>query len=104
MLVDVISMIASVGSSIIGSGTLSTLTSRFPCQVTAFICIASKCAAEPRRPRVRPPMPGPEKREVSDLIVVPRWIPPKRICACSLWTLTRIPRGRGPFGQQEASR
>src|SRR6202161_2760921 len=44
MLVDVISMIASVGSSIIGSGTLSTLTSRFPCQVTAFMCIASSSA------------------------------------------------------------
>src|ERR1700733_2758749 len=44
MLVDVISMIASVGSSITGSGTVSTLTSRFPCHVTAFICIASSSA------------------------------------------------------------
>src|SRR3954471_14474378 len=37
MLVDVTSMIASVGSSTFGSGTLSTRTSRLPCQVTAFI-------------------------------------------------------------------
>src|ERR1700733_9274674 len=44
MLVDVISMIASVGSSITGAGTVSTLTSRFPCHVTAFICIASSSA------------------------------------------------------------
>src|ERR1700759_320012 len=38
MLVDVTSMIASVGSSIFGSGTVSTRTSRLPCQVTAFTC------------------------------------------------------------------
>ena len=37
MLVDVTSMMASVGSSIFGSGTDSTRTSRLPCQVTAFI-------------------------------------------------------------------
>src|SRR5215212_3754990 len=37
MLVDVTSMIASVGSSTFGSGTVSTRTSRLPCQVTAFI-------------------------------------------------------------------
>ena len=30
-------MMASVGSSIFGSGTVSTRTSRLPCQVTAFI-------------------------------------------------------------------
>src|SRR6478752_5812303 len=34
---EVILMIASVGSSIRGSGTSSTRTSRLPCQVTAFI-------------------------------------------------------------------
>src|SRR6476660_1665796 len=34
---EVILMIASVGSSIRGSGTSSTLTCRLPCQVTAFI-------------------------------------------------------------------
>src|SRR3954454_3384307 len=37
MLVVVTRMIASVGSSIFGSGTSSTRTSRLPCQVTAFI-------------------------------------------------------------------
>src|SRR5689334_13739016 len=36
MLVEVTSMIASFGCSIFGSGTCSTLTSRLPCQVTAF--------------------------------------------------------------------
>jgi hypothetical protein len=35
MLVDVIRTIASVGSSIFGSGTVSTRTSRLPCHVTA---------------------------------------------------------------------
>src|SRR5215211_9274149 len=34
---DVIRTMASVGSSIRGSGTSSTRTSRLPCQVTAFI-------------------------------------------------------------------
>ncbi|GAA0694087.1 hypothetical protein GCM10009536_27790 [Streptomyces thermocarboxydus] len=34
-------MIASVGSSIFGSGTVSTRTSRFPCQVSAFIAACS---------------------------------------------------------------
>jgi hypothetical protein len=34
--VDVIRTMASVGCSIRGSGTSSTRTSRFPCQVTAF--------------------------------------------------------------------
>src|SRR6476469_6131401 len=37
MLVEVTSMIASVSSSSLGSGTVSTRTSRLPCQVTAFI-------------------------------------------------------------------
>src|SRR4026207_753024 len=37
MLVDVTSMMASVDSSTFGSGTVSTRTSRLPCQVTAFI-------------------------------------------------------------------
>ena len=37
MLVDVTSMMASVGCSIFGSGTDSTRTSRLPCQVTAFM-------------------------------------------------------------------
>jgi hypothetical protein len=37
MLVDVTSMMASVGSSTLGAGTVSTRTSRLPCQVTAFI-------------------------------------------------------------------
>jgi hypothetical protein len=33
--------IASVGSWMAGSGTLSTRTSRLPCQVTAFMCCRS---------------------------------------------------------------
>ena len=37
----VTSMTASVGSSTFGSGTVSTRTSRFPCQVTAFIATSS---------------------------------------------------------------
>src|SRR6476659_6632372 len=37
MLVDVTSMMASVDASTFGSGTVSTRTSRLPCQVTAFI-------------------------------------------------------------------
>ncbi|EUA31296.1 alcohol dehydrogenase GroES domain protein [Mycobacterium intracellulare] len=37
MLVDVTSTMASVGCSIFGSGTDSTLTSRLPCHVTAFM-------------------------------------------------------------------
>jgi hypothetical protein len=41
MLVDVTSMIASVGSFTSGSGTVSTRTSRLPCQVTAFIAMPS---------------------------------------------------------------
>src|SRR3954447_9627997 len=43
----------SVGSSIVGSGTVSTRTSRLPCQATAFI-------GSPRRSRARgSPTPGP---------------------------------------------
>jgi hypothetical protein len=38
--VEVTSIIASVGSSIFGSGTVSTRTSRLPCQVTAFIVVS----------------------------------------------------------------
>src|SRR6476619_7332809 len=41
MLVDVTSMMASVPSSTFGSGTVSTRTSRLPCQVTAFIATSS---------------------------------------------------------------
>ena len=37
MFVLVILMMASVGSLMTGSGTVSTLTLRFACQVTAFI-------------------------------------------------------------------
>src|SRR6476660_5170599 len=37
MLADATSILASVGSSTFGSGTVSTRTSRLPCQVTAFI-------------------------------------------------------------------
>ena len=37
MLVVVILTIASFGSWIVGSGTLSTRTSRLPCHATAFI-------------------------------------------------------------------
>ena len=47
MFVDVISMIASVGSWIVGSGTVSTRTSRLPCQVTAFMSIPFR--ENPRR-------------------------------------------------------
>ena len=36
MPVDVTRMIASVGASIVGSGTVSTRTSRLPWKVTAF--------------------------------------------------------------------
>src|SRR3954454_5154252 len=39
MPVEVIRTIASVGCSMAGSGTLSTRTSRRPCQVTAFIAV-----------------------------------------------------------------
>src|SRR5438477_4926660 len=34
-------MIASVGCSMAGSGTVSTRTSRFPCQATAFMAFLS---------------------------------------------------------------
>ncbi len=47
--VVVIRTIASVGFSIVGSGTSSTRTSRFPCQVSAFM---SACLPAPR-PRNR---------------------------------------------------
>ena len=40
--VDVTRMIASVGSSIVGSGTVSTRTSRLPCQVSAFISCSGR--------------------------------------------------------------
>ncbi len=46
--VDVTRMTASVGSSIRGSGTFSTRTSRLPCQVTALIAPCSlrrQCAS-----------------------------------------------------------
>ena len=39
--VEVILIIASVGSRIAGSGTLSTRTSRLPCHTSAFIRYAS---------------------------------------------------------------
>jgi hypothetical protein len=39
MAVDVILTTASVGSSIFGSGTSSTRTSRLPCQVSAFTAL-----------------------------------------------------------------
>ena len=39
MAVEVTLMIASVGSWIVGSGTSSTLTSRFPCQTRAFTSV-----------------------------------------------------------------
>src|SRR4051794_27427249 len=41
MAVDVTRMTTSVGSSIFGSGTSLTFTSRLPCQVTAFIAFPS---------------------------------------------------------------
>ena len=37
MPVDVMRTIASVGASMLGSGTVSTRTSRLPCQATAFM-------------------------------------------------------------------
>ncbi|MEY9484877.1 hypothetical protein RKD26_000671 [Streptomyces calvus] len=43
--VEVMRMIASVGSSIRGSGTFSTRTFRFPCQVSALISARSLRAA-----------------------------------------------------------
>ena len=42
MPVDVMRTIASVGSSMIGSGTVSTRTSRLPCQATAFMSVAPR--------------------------------------------------------------
>ena len=51
--------IASVGFSIVGSGTLSTRTSRFPCQVTAFIDVLSSQGQPPaRRQKSRCPNSG----------------------------------------------
>src|SRR3954469_8543340 len=44
MPLEVIRTITSVGSWIAGSGTVSTLTSRFPCQATAFIQPPSETA------------------------------------------------------------
>ena len=41
MFVLVIRTMASVGSWMVGSGTESTLTRRFACQVTAFMCALS---------------------------------------------------------------
>jgi hypothetical protein len=38
-------MTASVGSLITGSGTVSTRTSRLPCQVTAFIARSSQTSS-----------------------------------------------------------
>ncbi|GAA2257882.1 hypothetical protein GCM10010415_19350 [Streptomyces atrovirens] len=62
-------MTASVGSSIRGSGTFSTLTSRFPCQVSALIAARSlrggRCVARavgvrvPERPCAEPPVAEP---------------------------------------------
>lgn len=45
MPLEVMRTTASVGASILGSGTSSTRTSRLPCQVTAFIRIAPSRAA-----------------------------------------------------------
>src|SRR6478752_6880553 len=42
MLVEVIRTMASVGFSILGSGTSSTETFRLPCHVTAFIVVISR--------------------------------------------------------------
>ena len=50
----VILMIASVGSSMLGSGTSSTRTSRLPCQVTAFISSLSFDFGRPSRARSNP--------------------------------------------------
>ena len=58
MPVEVIRTIASVGSSILGSGTSVTCTSRSPCQVTAFMAAATRtCSSETARspePRAEP--------------------------------------------------
>lgn len=61
MLVVVTLMIASVGFSILGSGTVSTLTLRFPCHVTAFIAPPSSdllWSPAFRCPRADCPKPG----------------------------------------------
>src|SRR3954469_14771703 len=47
--------IASVGFSILGSGTVSTRTSRLPCQATAFISRDLQGARAPSRTRTGPP-------------------------------------------------
>src|SRR5215213_24445 len=47
MPVEVIRTIASVGSSMIGSGTLSTRTSRLPCQATAFMSVLLESRVRP---------------------------------------------------------
>src|SRR5215213_2655697 len=61
MPVDVMRTIASVGSSMIGSGTLSTRTSRLPCQATAFMfgrSSKSGSAVCPTRTAERRTQPG----------------------------------------------
>ena len=61
-------MIASVGSSIVGSGTVSTRTSWVPCQVTAFMRASRSTSGPPARggrrglPGARPGEPGPRGR------------------------------------------
>ncbi len=47
---EVTLMIASSGSLIFGSGTVSTRTSRLPCQVTAFIVAPPRTRGGPRLP------------------------------------------------------
>lgn len=57
MPLEVTLMIASFGCSILGSGTSSTRTSRFPCQVTAFkascpsLAVNAPSVEAPREPR-----------------------------------------------------
>src|SRR3954468_11170247 len=62
ILVVVTRTIASVGSWIFGSGTSSTRTSRLPCHVNAFMCLAASrlggsLSPYPRRRRLSPRRP-----------------------------------------------
>src|SRR3954453_2701889 len=62
MALEVMRTTASVGSWIFGSGTSSTRTSRLPCHVNAFMCLAASrlggsLSPYPRRRRLSPRRP-----------------------------------------------
>src|SRR6185369_7624305 len=78
MLVDVTSMMASVDSSTFGSGTVSTRTSRLPCQVTAFIATPfGRCGKRTRQQataelRISTHTAGAETVSAESVATVPR--------------------------------